>query len=150
MVLRGFVAQGNGWAREWMKDDTLLSQILGVGLHPGSMNIYVKGRHCLFDKAAHPGQICSEGRCLFDQDIHPGHVCAAGHLWALPCRVGAPRLGGFILRAEHPGPRDPIPRPHTMFEVVSRFGLRTALGLHDGDPVDLDFDPSQVKRYPVA
>jgi hypothetical protein len=40
-----------------MEDDPILSDVLGVGLYSGSINIYVSGRHCLFDQTARPGQV---------------------------------------------------------------------------------------------
>jgi hypothetical protein len=136
--LRGVVFKGQGLAKGWMEKDPLLSGILGVKLCPGSINVYVSDDHH-----------------LFPQDISPDCVRNAGCLRALACvvRRGDARRDGFIVRTEFQGPRTPmaIPQPNTMFEILAESHLRTALGLEsDEAPVEIDFDPSQIKCYPVT
>jgi hypothetical protein len=135
--LRGVVFEGQGLAKGWMEKDPLLSVTLGVKLHPGSINFFVSGDYR-----------------LFDQDISPNCVRNAGHLRALPCvvRRGDARRNGFIVRTEFQGPRTPIaiPQPNTMLEILAESHLRTDLGLGFGEtPVEIEFDPSQTKSYPV-
>jgi CTP-dependent riboflavin kinase len=132
MTLQGVVFTGNGWAKGWMEKNPLLSRVLSTDLCPGSINIYVSGRYILFDE---------------DQYIHPNNIASVGYLWALPCLICG--LDAFILRSESNGPKDPIPQPNTMLEIVSAVHLRTALRLDDGSLVLVEFDQSLAKRYPV-
>jgi hypothetical protein len=136
--LHGVVFKGQGLLNSKMKEDPLLSGILGVKLHPGSMNVYATGDHH-----------------LFGQDIFPACVRNAGHLRALACvvRRGDTRRDGFIVRTELDCPFGPkaMPPPNTLFEILAESDLRTALGLEsDEAPVEIDFDPSQINCYLVA
>jgi CTP-dependent riboflavin kinase len=109
-----------------MKADPLLSKLLGVDLCPGTINIKVNGDHFLFTQA-----------------IRPGDVSRVGCLRTLACTVSG--LNAFILCTWPEAP----PRLETVFEIVAGLNLRDAIGLSDGSPADIDFDPSQVREHHV-
>ena len=134
--LRGAVFKGQGLAKGWMEKDPLLSGILGIKLHPGSINVYVSADHR-----------------LFDQDISSYAVRQSGYLRALRCVVRGVNASrdGFIVRTELNCPFNPrAARPNTMFEILAESHLRQDLGLElDESPVEIEFDSSQTKLYAV-
>jgi hypothetical protein len=140
IVLQGFVGRGQGFASGWLGEDPLFSNLLGVQLHAGSINVFVSDTSGIH-------------RSLFphDQWMRADQIRVQGYLHARACTLAG--YDAFILRTEHPGPAyrgpTPIPQPNTMFEIVAGSFIPA---LTFGGPVEVAFDPdpSQLRKLSVA
>lgn len=119
-VLRGVVSSGSGDLNRWM---TLYAAeyraASGMELYPGSLNVVLERPWRL------PAQRVT---------IEPERVGRLVHL--VPCRVGGRR--GFVFRtekAELAGGEE-----HRVLELLAEVRLRDALGVSDGDVVEVVID----------
>jgi hypothetical protein len=145
LILRGVVGRGQGLAgRDISVGHPLFSAMLGVQLHPGSINLFVSavGRSDL-SCHAHPFFRAEQDETVFVQG-----VIERGVLPARDCRLNG--HVAFLLRTEYPGAAyggpgqradTPIPQPNVMFEIVGS----QIPGVSYGVAMDLEFDPDPLK-----
>jgi riboflavin kinase, archaea type len=118
MILRGRVTGGIGDLARWMTMHADLYEAkTGVRLYPGSLNVEL-------DRPWHVGR----------QRVRLEPPEYGVGLSIVPCTID--RLEAFILRTDK-NDRGEGDHPPTILEIVAAVRLRDALGLQDGDEVEI-------------
>jgi riboflavin kinase, archaea type len=116
--LRGRVAKGIGGQAQWMREHTDLYEAkTGVRLYPGSLNV-------VLDRPWH----ASDGQVRLEPPEY-----GVG-LSIVPCLIDS--VEGFILRTDK-NDRGDGDHPPNVVEIAAAVRLRDALGLSDGDEVEI-------------
>jgi hypothetical protein len=151
MELHGVVESGQHLMKGWYERDQLLSKLLGVQIHPGSINVFVSTvGHPELPRSNHPFFREHE-----DEWMHPNRgIRAKGHLLVRDCTLNGHRA--FLLRTEQPGkvwdgpgvahPAPLVAQPNIAFEIVAEF----IPGIAYGSAATLVFDPDlPLRTIPV-
>jgi hypothetical protein len=144
LIFEGVVDSGQHLAGPWARHDALIATLLGVPLHPGSINVFVSAtEHPEFLGCKHPFF-----RRDVDEPVEPSRIRQQGFLLVRECDLNG--QAAFILRTESPGkaydgPNREIPtrlaQPNTMFEIVAPF----LPGIEYGVRATIAFDPAPHK-----
>jgi riboflavin kinase, archaea type len=119
-TLRGTVFTGRGDLAQWMQAyRELYEQVTGVALFPGSLNILLEHDWSLPDS-----------RLRLEPADYGGRI----GMNIVPCTISG--LAAFIVRTD-PTEAGTGDHSKSVIEIAAGVRLRDALGLHDGDVVEV-------------
>lgn len=117
-VLRGRVASGTGDLAEWMRRHaSLYERVTGARLYPGSLNVVLDEPWTVHHAPLR---------------LDPPEYGVAMNI--VPCHING--LAGFILRTDKNNTGEGA-HPPNVIEVAASVHLRSALGVADGDEVEV-------------